>query len=72
MSYNDALKAYNELGVIEDLETHIMKLKCMFRMGSMNEITAQLKFLEKHPGISREKIALDINAINLLTLLLKQ
>jgi hypothetical protein len=53
MSYNDALKAYNELGSVDDLETHIMKLKCMFRIGSFNDITAQMKLIEKHPNVNR-------------------
>ncbi len=36
MSYNDALKAYNELGNSESIETRVMKLKCMFRVNSLN------------------------------------
>lgn len=71
MSYTDALKAYGELGAVDDLETHVMKLKCLFRVGSINDITTQLRLIEKHPAASKEKVALDGYALALLGLLVK-
>jgi tetratricopeptide (TPR) repeat protein len=72
MSYGDALKAYGELGAVDDLDTHIMKLKCTFRVGSLSDVTAQLRVIEKHPLASKEKIAVDGNALTLLGQLVKQ
>jgi hypothetical protein len=71
MSYVDALKAYSELGAVDDLETQIMKLKCLFRVASLNEVTAQLRSIEKHPSVGKEKVALDMTALTLLGQLVK-
>lgn len=49
-----------------------MKLKCAFRVGSINDVTAQLKALEKHPQASKEKVAVDGTALALLGQLVRQ
>lgn len=71
MSYTDALKAYGELGPVDDLDTHVMKLKCMFRMGTLSEVTGQLRLIEKHSSASKEKVAVDAAALSLLGQLIK-
>lgn len=71
MSYADALKAYGELGPVDDLDTHVMKLKCMFRVNTLSEVTAQMRLVEKHPSASREKVAVDAAALSLLGQLVK-
>lgn len=71
MSYADALKAYGELGPVDDLDTQVMKLKCMFRVGTLSEVTGQLRLIEKHPSASKEKVAVDAAALALLGQLVK-
>lgn len=49
-SYRDALKAYSELGPDVNFEALIMQLKCIFRVGSLNEIANMMKVIEKGRG----------------------
>ena len=48
-----------------------MKTKCTFRVGTMQEVSAQLKSIEKHPNVDKGKINLDMTAFNLLNSLFK-
>jgi hypothetical protein len=51
MSYCDALKAYNELKNEDSLETAVMKGKCLFRVGSLQEVGQILKIIEKQQKV---------------------
>lgn len=70
-SYKDSLKAYNELGKDEQLETLIMKSKCLFRIGSIQEVGFNLKTIEKNVLADRDKVNLDFTAFGVLNSLLK-
>ncbi|CAM6002383.1 unnamed protein product [Sphagnum balticum] len=47
LSYRDALKAYSELPESSEADLAVMRAKCLFRVGGMADVSAQLKIAEK-------------------------
>ena len=71
MSYKDALKAYHELNNDDDLQTAIMKVKCLLRVGTFQQISQGIKAIEKNASADRAKTNMDTAAFNLLSCLVK-
>ena len=67
-SYNDALKSYAEYQQ-NDLESLIMRTKCLFRVGNLQEVNAMMKGMGKKGESHR--LQLDEIAINLIGSLVK-
>ena len=48
-SYNDSIKAYNEMGNKVTIDALCMKLKAEFRVGSAKSINETMNSIKSHP-----------------------
>ena len=68
-SYEDAIKAYNEMEGAPSFDLEIMKCKCLIRIGDLHQIQDGLNKASKLEDCNPEKIAVDSMALALLRLL---
>ena len=65
-SYHDSIKSYDE-SQAQDFESLVMRGKCLFRIGSLNEVSALLKCLDREGDRGR----LDETAFGLMVAILR-
>jgi tetratricopeptide (TPR) repeat protein len=70
-SYNDALRAYEEIDDPPIFEVELMKCKCFFRVADLQKVGAMLAKITKLEKCRESRVQVDVLAVGLLRELTK-